>query len=201
MKETLKTKINRNIEVAAKSKGLITLLATNYKDVNDTIDISPEDADLAAGSLSIDFNSGHVKTTYRGKQTTLHAVIADRLFPNRSPDLQVDHIDGNPRNNTRSNLRLLTKADNIRFAKKARGKLPRGVKTSGSNFYAGINVDGRDEVVAICKTIDEAARWYNAAAFARYGVNADFNSVAPLFPEGVVPIEGQYFWRSSTTAA
>lgn len=58
-----------------------------------------------------------------GKQVTkyLHRLVMEAFNPAHDPSLEVDHVDGNPRNNALINLRWVTHRDNIVNAVKRRG--------------------------------------------------------------------------------
>lgn len=83
-----------------------------------------------------------------------------------APDLVVDHIDGDPRNNRRSNLRVCTRAENS--ANKHRGKTSHtgvvGVyKGWGDYFYTRIKVNGRLVNLGRFDTLAEAKAAYDGA--------------------------------------
>lgn len=48
------------------------------------------------------------------KNYLIHRLVVEAFLPDYSKSLQVDHIDGNTGNNHLSNLRMLTKAENLR---------------------------------------------------------------------------------------
>jgi hypothetical protein len=84
-----------------------------------------------------------------------------------------DHIDGNPLNNRRSNLRISTKSENARN----RGKTKRN--TSGhkgvywnhqrSNWRAAIVVNYHKISLGSFSDVEEAAQAYRAAAIKYHG--------------------------------
>jgi len=83
------------------------------------------------------------------------------------PDGDIDHIDGDTRNNVWSNLRTVTKAQNNRAFKKERKRvrdLPRGVYPNGKKFRASIK-DGEKELhLGSFGTPEEASRAFRRKA-------------------------------------
>jgi hypothetical protein len=71
--------------------------------------ISNEDGDLLNYIWS-DSNSYCLNAT----QGYMHRLIMKRLHPNVSDEFDVDHIDQNKFNNTRANLRYVTRSNNLR---------------------------------------------------------------------------------------
>lgn len=96
----------------------------------------------------------------------------------------VDHIDGDPLNNRRSNLRVCTQSGNQRNRRKT--KNPTSSKYKGVWFAkaaahtakpwrANLRINGRMTYVGSYPTEIEAARGYDAAAIAHYGAFASLN--------------------------
>ncbi len=93
----------------------------------------------------------------------MHRLITD------CPDgLYVDHIDGNPMNNTRENLRICTQAENAANSKARKGTFSKykGVhfsKQSGK-YRTRIMIDGEITELGSYKTPEEAAVVYKEAS-------------------------------------
>lgn len=115
-----------------------------------------------------------------GKKEIKKRIKMHRLIMDAPGGMEVDHIDGNPLNNQRSNLRVVTHAQNQKNL-----KIPRH-NTSG---YKGVYWDKvRQKWIAAIhsgKTInlggfitkEEAAKRYNEAAIERFGEFARLNNV------------------------
>jgi NUMOD4 motif-containing protein/HNH endonuclease len=62
-------------------------------------------------------SNGYVRVHFQFKQTwLLHRLVATVFLPNPQSLPVVNHIDGNPRNNTLSNLEWVTYSDNMRHS-------------------------------------------------------------------------------------
>lgn len=99
----------------------------------------------------------------------MHRVIMDAL-----KGLVVDHINGNPLDNRKANLRICTNAQNITCGFR---KLPksgfRGVVASGKQFQARL----AGKALGSFSCPKEAAKIYNNAAFELYGEFAVLNAI------------------------
>lgn len=92
----------------------------------------------------------------------------------------VDHINRDPMDNRRENLRVCNRLQNNanRGSNVARGDLPKGVrkakgKSGGWNAY--INIHGKQHYLGAFNTLAEAAAAYNGAAAVVFGEFAYFN--------------------------
>lgn len=115
-----------------------------------------------------------VKTGGKSRDIFMHRVLL-----NPPPGFEGDHIDRNRLNNTRTNLRVATRAQNAANTSR-RGKF-RGVRSAGNHWKAVM--DGR--IVGRYSTIEDAALAYDIAAFEKQGEFAALN-----FPRvaGQIPV-------------
>lgn len=94
------------------------------------------------------------------------------------PNEQVDHIDGNPLNNTRSNLRIVTNQQNQMARHKAVSKTGyKGVAKHGNGWRAQIKFNQKQIRLGTYATPEKAAKAYNQAAIALFGNHAVINEV------------------------
>jgi len=83
------------------------------------------------------------------------------------PPMDIDHIDGDPRNNRFSNLRLCTMSQNIQNQRRAKSNSTTGLlgawPTPGGRFFSCIKVKGHVTYLGNFKTAQEAHHAYIAA--------------------------------------
>ena len=105
----------------------------------------------------------------------LHRVIMKCIDPN----LVVDHIDNNPVNNKKSNLRICTKAQNNRNTSSHKNSTSKylGVTydKARSKWNAQLMVNGKRVLTKRFPTEIEAAKAYDAAAIEHVGQYANLN--------------------------
>lgn len=120
---------------------------------------------------------GSVRVNGARKRVYLHRYLLDA-----QPGQIVDHIDGNPLNNTRANLRLVTRAQN-QWNRKAQQNASgyKGVSwhRGHQKYYARIQVHNRRHFLGYFETAEEAAEAYDAAARRLHGEHARDNSRRP----------------------
>jgi hypothetical protein len=94
--------------------------------------------------------------------------------------LNVDHINNNTLDNRRSNLRVATRAQNNQNRRGFRGSVSKfkGVSKSGNRWRAQICKDGKNHLLGIFQTEEEAARNYDFYACRYHNEFAKLN-----FPE------------------
>lgn len=92
-----------------------------------------------------------------------------RVIMNAPADLFVDHIDGNPLNNLRSNLRIATASQNQANRPTNNSTGYRGVYKSNSSYKALISVEGKDIYLGTFPSAMLAAKAYEQAAEKYFG--------------------------------
>ncbi len=120
--------------------------------------------------------TGYVMSRSGGKPIKMH-----RLILSAPKGIYVDHIDGNPLNNTIENLRMCRKQQN-EFNTKIRmdnSSGYKGVSFSKSKrlYRAYINRDGKQYFLGYFLTKEEAAVAYNEAAVVLFGEFARLNQI------------------------
>lgn len=110
----------------------------------------------------------------RGVSILMHRQILDA-----QPGQLVDHINGDPRDNRRANLRICTANQNS-YNRRAYGRWPyKGLnQTASGRWKAEVRAEGRRHHVGTFATAEEAARAYDEAAKRLHGEFARLN-----FPE------------------
>jgi hypothetical protein len=113
-------------------------------------------------------NNGYVQS--KGKSGTFYL---HRLITGASPLQVVDHVDGNPMNNCRSNLRVCTQSDNLanRGANKPSKTGEKGVfpYKGGPRFAAQITRNRKVFSLGVFNTVAEAKAAYDAKAKELFG--------------------------------
>ncbi len=91
----------------------------------------------------------------------------------------IDHIDRNPLNNTRMNLRPVTKKQNSWNKSLCRNNTSgyRGVSKNQNSWSAKITIDGTHIHIGTFRLKEDAARAYNITALKYFGEFATFNDV------------------------
>lgn len=128
-------------------------------------------------------NMGYARTRFRvnGKQLYLHKLIAARM----GLSVNIDHVDGNPLNNRRSNLRECNHKTNgaNRCLSSNNTSGYKGVTRNNGKlrpWKASITVDDKTKFIGTFATAEEAARAYDEAALAHWGEYAKTNAMLGL---------------------
>ncbi len=140
----------------------ILVRSPKYGDVLFLID--RDDADLAREHVwhlepnKLNYGVVHYAVANKGSRGAgtyrLH-----RLITQAPDDMMVDHINGNPKDNRKANLRLVTRKGNQHNLSRAKGIYQ--VKKTG-NWVAQIVADGQHHYLGIFKTEEEARAAYLA---------------------------------------
>ncbi len=124
------------------------------------------------------------KYAYTRHPTGPGTCLMHRIIINAQKGEIVDHINGNPLDNRRCNLRLCTQSQNLMNMRKTRGKSQyKGVYLAGSKqpgiWKAGIKVAGKIIYLGRFTCEHEAGAAYNRAAQKHYGEFANLNDIKP----------------------
>lgn len=139
------------------------------------------------GYVFVDKQINHVRKRYY-----LH-----REIMNAPNDMVVDHINGNPLDNRRPNLRICTASDNARNRRKpSNGKLSKykGVQPRMGKYEASIGRGDSYVYIGTFETEVEAAIAYNQKAIEVFGEFARLNAI----PERYSDVKPKPIQHSST---
>ena len=129
--------------------------------------IDAADVPLVAGkdwcALIHRFRDGTVRTAYAMRTEAGRTILMHRTLAGAQGGVEVDHIDGNGLNNSRANLRCVTRAQNMQNARR-RIDSTSGVKGVCWDKWTGkwkaqIAANGKRRERRF-DTIEEAAAWY-----------------------------------------
>lgn len=147
--------------------------------------ISDEDSDLAQYKWRTDKDGYARRRSWkilRGADERMHRTVMSRVVGyTLTPNEKVDHIDNNPLNNVRSNLRLATTAQNGANRRLGSNSTSgyKGVTWSkaDSKWKAHIMVSGKTKHLGYFTDVLQAAQAYNEAAISYFGEFALINDL------------------------
>jgi hypothetical protein len=141
------------------------------KVTNGTFVIDEQDWDLIKDyRWYIQKDRNRVIAPYRSK-TDPSVVQLPRMLMNAPKNMVVDHLDGNPLNNQRSNLRVVPQKQNTWNRKNVKkSEIPyRGVRKRGRGFEAMISAHRCSVYLGLFPNDQLAAAAYDKAAYILYG--------------------------------
>jgi hypothetical protein len=143
------------------------------------------DLDLVIGQCW-DFSSGYATRSEGGRRIRMHRII---LGLADDEPLQVDHVNHDPIDNRRINLRLATQSQNNANMRKSTTRSTasryKGVlwNKERKKWCARITVHGHYRYLGLFDAEEEAARAYNRAALEAWGEFAHLNEI-PIIRRG-----------------
>lgn len=140
------------------------------------------DSDLLIYSWSESSGRKYASNSINGRWCYLHTLIMERVLGRKlNRGEVVDHINGQPLDNRRSNLRIATDSQNKANSKKRNGANKyRGVYPSNHKakpFRACITADGKQRTIGYFETEEEAAQARDRVAQEVWGEFARLNNV------------------------
>ena len=146
------------------------------------VDDDDYDRIIAMGKWKIS-DTGYANKTihirYEGNKRIMKSIRMHRFIVNAPNKMEVDHRDGNPLNNQKSNLRLSTRSQNMMNRKVSENSKTgfKGVVIYRDEYKAQIKINGKSICLGYFKDKIEAARVYNEAAIKYHGEFAKLNPI------------------------
>jgi len=156
-------------------------------------------------------NQGSKKLKYRAVSTKdyktyyMHRVIMERVYNRKLRSTEtVDHIDGDPLNNTRKNLRVCTKKNNTRYKVKTTSECTskyKGVcwQINRKKWFSQIKVNSKTINLGYFINEKDAAKCYDSAAnfyFGEFSILNFPNEVVEYKPKNKHQKTSKYKWVS-----
>jgi hypothetical protein len=121
---------------------------------------------------------GRRKEHYATRSRRCHTEGMHRIILDAPDGLEVDHWNGDPLDNRRSNLRLASRVQNMRNIRPRNGREFKGITYDRRNtkrWKAQIMVLGKNKFLGNFLTKEEGARAYDRAAIEHFGEFARLN--------------------------
>ena len=118
-------------------------------------------ADMPAGTRN---HTGHYQVMLNGERLQIHRIVYELFFGTIPDGMLIDHVDGNPSNNSIENLRLATSQQNS-FNRKVQSKhqpLPKGISRGYGGKYIAQVCIGNSKIRKSSTDIDALASWLEA---------------------------------------
>lgn len=142
--------------------------ATGFgRGVKTTFIVDDEDAEFVAQRAWQCDRGGYISTLMTLPEGRKRVQLARWLLGLTDRSLDCDHRDGNPQNNTRANLRVATRLQNLANRRKwslgaTSGTSVKGVNLTPSGRYRAQRKENGRSKARTFDTIEEAAAWYEA---------------------------------------
>ena len=107
-----------------------------------------------------------------------HKIIKLHRFITNAPQgMDVDHINGDPLDNRKTNLRVCTRSENLQNSAKHKDNMSgfKGVSKHKNKWVAQIMNNGTKVKIGLFSTPEEAARAYDKKAIELFGEFANIN--------------------------
>ena len=122
--------------------------------------------------------AGYAKRSVWSKEK-MESIYMHRVIMDTPKGMYTDHIDGNPLNNQKSNLRICTHSQNIQNSRMAKNNTTgfRGVALhkKSKKYWARIKIDRESRYLGTFNSPEEAALAYNEVAKKYFGEFANTN--------------------------
>lgn len=145
--------------------------------LRDLLDYDPSTGHLIRKTTGevIDSNQskGYYKCCINGKTLASHRVVW-MWHHGTWPEKDIDHINGNRKDNRIENLRDVPHVVNMANINKTNKTGYEGVKTSGSKFASNIKRNGKKVYLGTFSTAEEAFDAYKEKHLEFYGVDSKF---------------------------
>jgi len=134
--------------------------------------------------VGTDTGSGHLVVNTRGGKKLVHRLLWESVHGSIPKGLELDHINGNRKDNRISNLRLVSRKQNAENRSKPHKGNTSGVKGVSwykryARYVAQICVNGERITLGYRKTLEEAQALYAEAAakYHTHNPSADSGSI------------------------
>ena len=145
----------------------------NSNGIEVTLDVSDFPA-VSSGGIGITTDEYGYQSVYFSPKGERKRTPLGRYLLGLECELVADHIDGDPLNNRRSNLRACSRGENNWNRKAALSRF-KGVSRSGHSWQAKIHIAGADCAIGYFETEEAAAQAYDDFARQFYGQFARLN--------------------------